>query len=85
MSKIGPVRNHVIGDVTMARKVAQRSAERLPKHILKVISVIGTHPEWEDRHARGLSEQIRVGSSRSNEERKVVFKVNTVQFHFRGQ
>ncbi len=68
----------------MARKVAQRSAERLPKHILKIISVIGTHPEWEDRHARGLSEHIGVGSSRSNGEDDLVFKVYTVQFNFRG-
>ncbi len=68
----------------MARKVAQRSAERLPKHILKIISVIGTHPEWEDRHARGFSEQIGVGSSRSNGEDDLVFKVYTVQFNFRG-
>ncbi len=59
----------------MVRKVALRSAERLPKHILKIITVIGTDPEWVDRQARGLSEQIGVGSSSSNEERKVVFQV----------
>ncbi len=80
MSKIGPVGNHVFGDVTLAWNVDLRSAERLPKHILKIISVIGTHPEWEDRHDRRLREQIGVGSSGSNEERKVVFKNYTVQF-----
>ncbi len=84
MSKIGPVGNHVSSDVTMARKVAQRSAERLPKHILKIFSVIGTHPEWVDRHARGLREHIGVGFSRSNGEDNFVFKVYAVQFNFRG-
>ncbi|MFV1174484.1 hypothetical protein QMK93_29290, partial [Klebsiella pneumoniae] len=58
LSKIGPVGNHVFGDVPMAREIAQRSGERLSKHILKFVSVISTHPQREDRNTRTLSEQV---------------------------
>ena len=42
--KVGPVGNHVAGDVTVARPVCQWRAERLSEHVLQVIRMVGSHP-----------------------------------------
>lgn len=42
--KVGPVSNHVAGDIPVPRPVSQRCGEWLPEDVLKVISVVGSHP-----------------------------------------
>lgn len=42
--KVGPVGNHVAGDITVARPVAQWCGERLSEDILQVIGMISSHP-----------------------------------------
>lgn len=43
-SKVSPVGNHVARDIPVPWPVSQRCGERLPKDILKVIGVVGSHP-----------------------------------------
>lgn len=60
--EVGPVGDHVSGDVPVARPVAQRSAEGLPKDVLQVVSVVRPHPTGVGRcdapHTVGLGEEV---------------------------
>lgn len=60
MGKVGPVGDHIAGDVTVARPVPQRGAEGLSKHVLEVIGVVGSHPAGvrpgDAAHTVGLRE-----------------------------
>lgn len=42
--KVGPVGNHVARDIPVSWPVSQRGGKWLSKDILKVISVVGSHP-----------------------------------------
>lgn len=49
--------------------VAQWGGEGLSEHILDVISVVGPHPFWVDRHPRRVGKQVRVGLGTPEENR----------------
>lgn len=42
--KVGPVGNHVARDIPVSWPVSQRGGKWLSEDILKVISVVGSHP-----------------------------------------
>ena len=68
LGKVGPVGNHVARKVTVARPVAQPTAEGFPKHELQVVSMVCSHPAGvrfsQTAQAVGLWEQVGVGTAR---------------------
>lgn len=60
--KVGPVGNHVAGDIPVPWPVSQRCAEGLPEDVLKVIRVVGSHPagvrQSNATQTVGLREQV---------------------------
>lgn len=78
LGEVGPVRNHVSGQVSVSRKVDQRGGERFAKEILEVFGVLRLHPFREAWDAGLHIEQVRVrvgstGGSKQQEEVKGFF------------
>ena len=62
LGEVGPVGDHVSGEITVAGPVSQGCGKRLSKHILQVVHMVSTHPAWvrpcQTTQAVRLVEQI---------------------------
>ena len=62
LGEIGPVCDHVPGEVSVSGEVAQRGGEWFTKQVLQVLSVLRLHPAWEPGDPSFHVEQVRVGT-----------------------
>lgn len=60
--EVGPVCDHVRGQVSVSGKVDQRSGEGFTKQVLQVLSVLRLHPARESWDTSLHVEQIGVGT-----------------------
>lgn len=60
--KVGPVCDHVPGQVSVSGEVDQRGGEGFTKQVLQVLSVLSLHPAGESRDTSLHVEQVGVGT-----------------------
>ena len=66
LGKVGPVGDHVAGQIPMAWKVDERFVKGLPEQILKVLRVHCPHPAGEAGDTSLHVEQVGVGTGPSD-------------------
>lgn len=59
--EVGPVCDHVPGQVSVSREVDKRGGERFTKQVLEVLGMLRLHPFRKDKDPRPHVEQVGVG------------------------
>lgn len=71
LGEVGPVRDHVPGQVSVSGEVDQRGGEGFTEQVLQVLGVLRLHPARESWDPSLHVEQVRVGTGSTEGQKEV--------------
>lgn len=62
LGKVGPIGDHVAGQISVSGEVDERGGERFTEQVLQVLGMLRLHPAGESRDPGLHVEQVRVST-----------------------